>query len=201
MIIVEDELTIREAYKYYFESFENYQLVGIYESTEDAVEDFKVADPDIVLSDISLPGLSGIEGVKKYKALKRGVKILILSIHDDLTYIIKSLKNLVDGYITKPVKKDKLLESLESLELGGAPLSDNVSRKLVEFFHQKNLDLFSERENEVIELLMNGNSYNSIAEQLFISHSTVSYHMQNIYTKLNVSSKSEALRELKKLLN
>lgn len=201
VIIVEDELTIREAYKYYFESFENYQLVGIYESTEDAVEDFKVADPDIVLSDISLPGLSGIEGVKKYKALKRGVKILILSIHDDLTYIIKSLKNLVDGYITKPVKKDKLLESLESLELGGAPLSDNVSRKLVEFFHQKNLDLFSERENEVIELLMNGNSYNSIAEQLFISHSTVSYHMQNIYTKLNVSSKSEALRELKKLLN
>lgn len=200
VIIIEDEQSIRDAYEYYFETFENYKLAGIYESTEDALNEFETTDPDIILSDISLPGLSGIEGVKKYKALKSDVKILILSIHDDLTYIIKSLKNLVDGYITKPVQKDKLLQSLESLEMGGAPLSDDVSRKLVEFFHQKKLSQFSERENEVIELLMNGSGYKTIAEQLFISHSTVNYHMQNIYTKLNVSSKSEALKELKKLL-
>ncbi len=201
VIIIEDEPGIREAYKYFFESFTNYNLVGIYECAEDALDEFAKTDPDIILSDISLPGISGIEAVKRYKSLKKEVKILILSIHDDLTNIINSLKSLVDGYITKPVQKNQLFNSLESLELGGAPLSDVVSRKLIEFFHQKKLDIFSERENEVIELLMKGSSYKSIAEQLFISHSTVNYHMQNIYTKLNVSSKSEALKELKKLLN
>ncbi|WP_298779481.1 response regulator transcription factor [uncultured Polaribacter sp.] len=201
VIIIEDEMAIREAYKYYFKSFDNYYLVADYECVEDALEEFKETDPDIVLSDISLPGLSGIEGVKRYKNLKPEVKILILSIHDDLTHIIDSLKSLVDGYITKPVKQQNLLNSLESLQQGGAPLSNDVSRKLIEFFHEKKIELFSERENEVVNLLMKGNSYKTIADQLFISTSTVNYHIQNIYTKLNVSSKPEALKELKKLLN
>lgn len=111
VIIIEDEWAIREAYKYYFRAFNNYQLVGVYDSTEDALTEFEELNPDIVLSDISLPGESGIEGARKYKALNEKVKIVILSIRDD----IDAIDNLVSGNLEKPVDKEELLKMLDSL--------------------------------------------------------------------------------------
>lgn len=199
VIIVEDEEVLLEAYKYFFESFDDYSLKGAYLSVEDALAEYEEYYPDIIISDISLPGISGVEGIKKFKRLDKEVKILILSIHDDVSFVLDAIKNFADGYLTKPVKKEELLKALNALEVGGAPLSDDVSRKLIGLFQKKSLPMFSERENEIVELLMNGHTYNSIAEHLFITHSTVNYHIQNIYAKLDVTSKSEALKKIKVL--
>lgn len=112
VIVVEGDWIVREAYKYYFKTFENYELVSLYNSTEDALKDFENANPDIVLSDITLPGKSGIEGVKKYKALKNEVKILIVSIRNDFDVI----KDLVNGNLEKPLVREELLLILDSLQ-------------------------------------------------------------------------------------
>ncbi len=115
VIIIEDEYAIREAYKYYFSTFEDYELIGVYESTEEAIDDFKTSNPDLILSDYSLPGMTGIEGAIKYKELKENVKILIVSIQDDLTEIFNSNKNIIDNYINKPLQKEELLGTINSL--------------------------------------------------------------------------------------
>ena len=199
IIIIEDNVLLSQAYEYCINSFKEYDLKGVFGTVEDALNSFKKIKPNIILSDISVPGISGIEGIKKFKKIDRSVKVIIVSIHDDLSYILDSLKNLADGYLTKPIKKTDLKNALDMLQLGGAPLSNNVSKKLIGTFQSKELELFSERENQIVDLLTKGYTYTDISEKLFITHSTVNYHMQNIYVKLNVTSKSDAIKKINQM--
>lgn len=203
VIVIEDDEILLESYEYYINSFEGYVLKGLYRNVNDALKDFENTFPDIILSDISMPGISGIEGVKRFKQLDDSVKIVLISVHDDIDYVLDSIKNKVDGYLTKPINKDSLKQALLSVEYGGVPLTGDISKLLIDMLRKEKQeifskdDIFSGREVEILELFTKGYTYKSIADTLFISHSTVNFHIQNIYSKLDVNNKSDALIKLK----
>jgi len=199
VIVIEDDEVLLDSYRYFINNIEDYTLKGLYATVEDALDDYKNVYPDIIISDISMPGMGGIEGAKQFKKIDSDVKIIIVSVHDDIGYIMDAIKNNADGYLTKPVNKAKIQQAFNALNANGAPLSDDVSRKLMSVFQKQKLDMFSNRENEIIQLLSQGHTYNSISEKLFVTASTVNFHIQNIYTKLGVKSKTEALKRLQEL--
>ncbi|GAA4235326.1 hypothetical protein GCM10022291_16890 [Postechiella marina] len=175
----------------------------MYNNVHDALKHYEATSPDIIISDISMPGMSGIESIKKFKEKDSSVKIILISVHDEINFVLNSIENKVDGYLTKPISKDGLLHALESVEQGGIPLTPDISKLLVKLVVDKKddlfskNDLFSEREIEILKLFTTGHTYKSMAETLFISHSTVNFHIQNIYSKLDVNNKSDALIKLK----
>ena len=202
VIAIEDNIPLLECYKYFISEFENYELIKGYTSVEEAYQDAKhISSVDIIISDISLPGVNGIKGIKMFKELYPKTKVLMISVNEETPTILKSINEYADGYLTKPINKDLLLESLNKLSKGEVPLSSVVTQKIIETLRPKKVEGFTERENEVIFLLSKGYSYNNIADELFISSSTVNYHLQNIYLKLDVKSKSEALKKISEILN
>lgn len=199
VIVIEDDEILLDSYRYFINSYDGYVLRGAFMNVNEALREYETIFPDIIISDISMPGMSGIEGLSKFKALDDAVKIIMVSVHDDLSYILDSIKNKADGYLTKPINKISLKSSLDALSNDGAPLSNDVSRKLISIFQKEKHAMFSDRENEIIELFTKGLTYKSIAEELFITASTVNFHIQNIYSKLEVKSKSEALKKITQL--
>lgn len=200
IFIIEDDEILRDSYEYYINSFENYRTIGSFTSVENALKEFNDLRPDIIISDISLTGMSGVDGITKFKSLDKKVKILMISIHSELEYISNSFKNLADGYLTKPIDKPSFLSALNNLDNNIVPLSKVVSRKMVDLVqHSTKISFLTDRENEIVSLLTQGYTYKRIGEKLYITASTVNFHIQNIYFKLNVKSKSEALVKIKEL--
>ncbi len=199
VIVIEDDLILCDSYKYYFKSYPDYTLEGIYNHVEDALENYESTFPDIIISDISFPNMNGVDGIKYFKEKDPNVKILLVSVHDDLHWIKSALKNAADGYLTKPVLKHELYNALNIIKYEGAILSTDVTKKVISSFQKKSLRIFTDREKDIIELLSQGETYKSIATKLYITSSTVNFHIQNIYLKLNVNSKSEALKIIQEL--
>ncbi|MFV0564424.1 MAG: response regulator [Flavobacteriaceae bacterium] len=195
-IVIEDDKILLDSYRYYFSVFDNFMLKGAYYSVIEALKDFKALRPDIIISDISMPGINGVEGIKHFKKLCPNVKVIIVTVHDDLEHILESVSNNADGYLTKPINKTSLLNALETAINNGAPLSNNVSIKILQTFQKNKNPMFSEREHEIIELFTKGLTYKDMADKLCVTSSTINFHIQNIYTKLDVSNKSEALKKL-----
>jgi DNA-binding NarL/FixJ family response regulator len=123
----------------------------------------------------------------------------MVSGENDFEVIKKAFKYGASGYLTKPITKKRLKDALNSIRYEGAALSNDIARKIIQAFRRKSYDCFSERENEIIEYLSQGDTYKTIAEKLFVSPSTINFHIQNIYLKLDVNSKSEALQKLRAL--
>ena len=123
----------------------------------------------------------------------------MLSAQSDLEIVKKAFKNMADGYLTKPVSKSSLFHALNSIKYEGATISNDIAKKIISMFQPKSYASFSERENQIIEYLSQGATYKTIANNLFVTPSTVNFHIQNIYLKLNVNSKSEALKKLRKM--
>lgn len=202
IIVVEDDPILLDSYEYYLSTYDNYLLTGLYSNIYDALNDYKNSQPDIIISDISMPGINGIEGIKMFKELDASVKIILISVHDEINYVLSSIENKVDGYLTKPVNKNSLLDALNSVKCGGVPLTPDISKLIIDLLvnQKKDLfnknDMFSDREIEILKLFTTGHTYKSIADTLFISHSTVNFHIQNIYNKLDVNNKSDALTKL-----
>lgn len=203
IIVIEDDPILLDSYEHYISTFKNFSLKAMYNNVHDALKHYETTSPDIIISDISMPGISGIEGIKKFKEKDSSVKIILISVHDEIDFVLNSIENKVDGYLTKPISKNGLLHALESVEQGGIPLTPDISKLLVKLVVDKKddlfskNDLFSEREIEILKLFTTGHTYKSMAETLFISHSTVNFHIQNIYSKLDVNNKSDALIKLK----
>ena len=195
VIVIEDDEVLLDAYEYYINSYEGFELIGMYSTVTSALKDYDNVQPDIIVSDISMPGLNGIEGVKKFKTLNESIKIILISVHDEVDYILDFIESRVDGYLTKPISKDSLLNALESVLVGGMPLTGDVSKQIVNMLRNQKEDdfivenIFSEREAEILNLFTKGYTYKAIAETLFITHSTVNFHIQNIYCKLDVNNK------------
>lgn len=205
IIVVEDDSILLDSYEYYLSTYKNYTLTGSYNNIYDALDDYKNSRPDIIISDISMPGMNGVKGIKKFKELDDSVKIILISVHDEIDYVLNSIENEVDGYLTKPINKESLLDALDSITCGGVPLTPDISKLIINLLvkekkgiFNKN-EMFSEREIEILKLFTTGHTYKSIAENLFISHSTVNFHIQNIYSKLDVNNKSDALAKLYKV--
>jgi DNA-binding NarL/FixJ family response regulator len=193
IIIVEDDEIIRESFISLINDSTKYFCLAGYEYCEDALKHFEEDNPDIVLMDIELPGISGIEGIKKIKKIKPETDILVVTVHSEDEKVFEALCTGANGYLVKNISPKKLIDSLEEVCRGGAPMSTDIARKVIQSFHHNLQSPLSPRETEVLQLLAKGKSYTMIAGELFIDKETVRTHIKNIYQKLNVNSKAAAI--------
>jgi len=199
IIVIDNDHLFHAAYRYYFETYQDYSLQGIYVSVEDALKDFDTVLPDIIVSEVSMPEVCGIEGIRLFRKKEPDVKIIMISAQNDFEIIKKAFKNQANGYLTKPVTKKRMYNALNSIKFEGATMSNDIVKKVISMFHRKSYHNFSERENQIIDYLCQGATYKLIADKLFVTTSTINFHIQNIYLKLDVNSKSEALVKLKEI--
>ena len=201
IIVIDNDRLFHAAYKYYFETYQDYSLQGIYNSVEEALKNYDDLLPDIIVSEVSMPEVCGIQGIGMFRKKDPDVKIIMISAQKDFAIIKKAFKNQANGYLTKPVTKKRLYNALNSVKYEGATMSNDIVKAVISMFHRKSYHNFSERENQIIDYLCQGATYKLIADKLFVTTSTVNFHIQNIYLKLDVNSKSEALTKLQEMEN
>lgn len=195
IVIIEDNKYMREGWKTILDFESDLCVVAEYESCEDAFEEDQLLKAQIVLLDIQLPGIHGTEGVKVIKEKYPEVEVLMVTIHDDDERIFKALKNGAIGYLSKKISPDELIEAIKTANDGGSPMSPNIARKVINSFQgtEKSDVELSEPESKILTLLAEGCSYKGISKQVYLSVDGVRYHIRNIYNKLEVSNKSEAV--------
>jgi len=199
VVVVEDKKFIREGLEMLLNSSKGYSCAGSYSDCESMLEVVETLEVDVIIMDIGLPGISGIEGTIKVKQLLPHVNIIVLTIHEESEKVFEALISGASGYLVKTTPHEELLLSIKDAYDGGSPMNSHIAKKMVEllraFDEQKKADndLLSERENEVLTELAEGKSYREIAENLFISSHTVRYHIRNIYDKFNVNSQTAAI--------
>ncbi len=199
VIVIDDDPRTHDRYSYYLSSYDDYKLAGLYRRVEDALEDIGRVGPDLVISEVSFSGLCGIESLAEFQKADNSPAVIVISRETDFDRITKAFQFGAEGYLTKPVGKKKLRQALNAIRKDGAALSVDVAKKVISVYRKKTYDFFSERENQIIEHLSRGATYKEIAEQLFVTPSTVNFHIQNIYLKLDVNSKSEALKKIRNM--
>ena len=195
--IVEDDASLREILTEIVNA-SSWKLVTTYSNAESALEGFAKSCPEVVLMDIQLPGMSGIECVAKLKELHPAVLVLMVTVYDNSERIFDALAAGASGYLLKRDAPAKLLEALDDLLAGGSPMSSAIARKVVQHFHKepvsRNKDLnLTPRETQILEQLAKGSLYKEIAWDLGIGFETVRSHIDNIYTKLHVRTRTEAV--------
>lgn len=196
--IIEDDAGIRDNLVALLNASPGYRCVAACASGEEALADVPRARPNVVLMDINLPRMSGIECVARLKAKLPDLLVLMLTVYEDGDSIFRALKAGANGYLIKRSATDKLLEAIDDVCTGGAPMSCQIARKVVQFFHQTGpsdevSENLSPRETEILELLVTGCFFKEIAGRLGISSETVRTHVNNIYRKLHVRSRTEAV--------
>lgn len=174
------------------------QFVGSHRSSEEALKSLPLEKPDVVLMDINLPRMSGVECVRNLKKLLPTVKVVMLTGDDRDDRVFESLKAGANGYLSKDASPSDIIQAVIDAQGGGAPMSREIASKVVSFFHTKGkatteTTRLTDREREILELLSKGLLYKEIAEKLGISYQTVNGHIKNIYEKLHVHSRSEAI--------
>ena len=196
--IVEDHRELRECLAFMIGSTEGYRCTGNYRSMEEALPRIAGDVPDVVLSDIGLPGMSGIEGVRILKERYPRLLILMLSVYDDDDRIFDALCAGASGYLLKKTPPGRLLDCLKEAVAGGAPMSPEVARRVITLFRdirppvKVDYDL-TPHETRLLKLLVEGHNYKTAAATLGVTTATISFHLQRIYEKLQVHSKSEAV--------
>jgi DNA-binding NarL/FixJ family response regulator len=196
--IVEDDRLIREGLATLIDGSDGYRCTGAFRSMEEALAHPWKEIPGVVLVDIGLPGISGIEGLSLLRAKYPGVALLVLTVYEDDDRIFQALCAGADGYLLKKTPPARLLESLGEMIGGGAPMSPEIARRVLRLFRdgrpaRKVPHDLTPHELRLLKLLVEGHNYQSAAAELGVSFSTINFHMQNIYGKLHVHSKSEAV--------
>jgi len=198
--IVEDNNTIREGLAVLINGTQGYSCVGSFNDCESFLKKLHSLSVDVVLMDIALPGINGIEGVKKALEIKEDLDVLMLTIYEDSEVVFDALCAGACGYLVKKTPPSRLLEAIKEVHEGGSPMSSQIARQVIIAFKEgkdsikdKSSYGLSEREKEVLTLLAQGNNYQQIGDQLFISVDTVRHHIKNIYKKLHVHTQSEAV--------
>jgi DNA-binding NarL/FixJ family response regulator len=195
--ILDDDEEFREVLSKVLNKSDGFKCVGSYETCEQALTKIEEDLPDILLLDIEMPGKSGIESLKEIKSIFPTVEVMMLTVYSDSEKIFQSLRNGAVGYLLKKSPTEKLLEAIREAYDGGAPFSGEVARKVLQYFQTPSgpaySSLLSDREKEVLDALIEGHSTKAIAEKLFVSFHTIRFHLHNIYTKLHVNSRSEAV--------
>ncbi len=196
--IVEDEDEVREGLAVLINGSDGFRCVQRYSSAEKALPEIVKNKADVVLMDINLPGMSGIECMRQLKAHQPDLPIMVLTVYDDDEKIFESLKAGASGYLLKKTPPVKILDAIVELYNGGSPMSSRIARKVVQTFQatspsSEEAENLSKREHEILLYLAKGYRYKEIAEALFISIETVRTHLRNIYEKLHVRSRSEAV--------
>ncbi len=199
VILFEDNKNFRESLSLFLASSENIWLIGAYPDASESLNLVKKNNPDVILMDIQMPGISGIEAMMAIKAKMPDAKILMQTIHDEDDKIFAAICAGANGYILKNSKPEQYLQAIEEVSLGGSHLSPSIASKVLNMFQNQfvkeqasYVDL-SKREQEILKCLVKGMSYKLIADKCFISINTVCSHIKHIYEKLHVNSAPEAI--------
>ena len=196
--LIEDLRDVREGLAMLIGGTNGFECVGSFRSVEEAIAKIGLRPPDVVLTDIGLPGKNGIEGIQLLRVRYPEISFIALTVYDDDERIFDALCAGACGYLLKNTQPARLLEALREVAAGGAPMSPEVARRVVKLFQtfappkQSNSNL-TPQEKELLKLLVDGHSYKTAAYHLNISYHTVSFHLRNVYEKLQVHSKSEAV--------
>lgn len=198
--IAEDNPNLARSIKENMSSFKDIEILFVASNGKDLLKKISSAIPDIILMDINMPGMNGIEttGIIQHHFPK--VKIIMLTVFDDEEKIFQSILAGAKGYLLKDDKPEKIIAALEEVMEGGAPMSPAIARKALQMIIGKNISEtkndfnLTPREKEILEMISKGNNYHIIADKLFVSPRTVRKHIENIYTKLQVHNKVDAVR-------
>ena len=194
--IIEDDSALRDAIRERIADDRRFHIVSDYGSAEAAVKQLPQDQPDVVLSDINLPGMSGIDCVRNLKPQMPKTQFVMLTVYDDSERIFQALTAGATGYLVKRASRSELLDAIVSVHRGESPMSSGIARKIVASFQRTEsaeADKLSPREKQVIELLAQGFLYKEIADQLQLSIPTVNGYIRSIYEKLQVHSRSQAV--------
>ncbi len=198
ILIYEDNEDFADSIKDLINHASGMQVLAHFTHAKDAIRQIRLYKPDIVLMDIDMPVTNGLEGLRNIRAEKMEVTIIMLTVFDDNDRIFQSICYGASGYILKKTAPDKMISFIQEAQDGGAPMTPSVARQVLKLFSQPfqfNIELqkLTPRENDVLSLLVRGYSYKMAAGEINISIETLRYHIKNIYTKLHVNSKSEAV--------
>lgn len=196
--LVEDVRALREGFRLLIDGTEGFRCTASFRTMEEAIDKLGPDPPDVLLTDIGLPGMSGIEGVRRLKERHPDLTVLMLTVYDDDERIFDALCAGACGYLLKKTPPARLLESLKEAASGGAPMTPEVARRVVALFREvrppERADYhLTPHELRLLKLLVEGHNYKTAAAQLGISFNTVCFHIKQIYEKLQVHSKSEAV--------
>ena len=199
--IVEDLDVVRNGLKDFISLSTDFLVVGSYKSGEEALQKLPDAKPDIVIMDINLPGMNGIECIRQVKDKSPGTQFMMFTVYENDDKVFEALKAGASGYLLKNTGLLQIAESVKELHEGGSPMSANIARKMVNLVRGDSdkktpfLDLLSPREKEILQLLSKGLLYKEIGEQLNITTGTVRIHIHKIYEKLHVQNRTEAINK------
>ena len=195
--IVEDRTDVREGLGALIDASEGFVCAATFGNAESFLAALDSLPLDVVLMDIGLPGMNGIQAVRELRTDRPAVQVMMLTVFEDDDHVFEALRSGATGYVLKTTPPDELLESIRVLNAGGSPMSSGIARRVVETFHRPPLvpedeQPLTPREEEILELLVQGYRYREIAEQLFISIDTVRTHVRHVYEKMHVRSRAEA---------
>jgi DNA-binding NarL/FixJ family response regulator len=200
--VFEDSKLVRESFEAILNGTEGYICSGSFAGCNDLRHDIERSRPDVVLMDIEMKGVNGIEATKKIREHYPNIKVLIQTVFDDDDKIFASLCAGASGYILKKTSPARLIEAIQEVYYGGAPMSPAVATRVVQLFQkfapppeppEEEAFALSKREKEILHLMMEGDNYHTIAEKCFLSYDTVRTHVRSIYKKLHVASVNQAL--------
>lgn len=199
LTIVEDLEEVRDGLKNFIGLSNDFKVLDTYKTAEEALIGIPQLQPDIVIMDINLPGMSGIECIRQLKNKVPSTQFMMFTVYENDEKVFDALKAGASGYLLKNTGLVQLIEALKELHTGGSPMSANIARKLVTIFREQNktenIETLSQRENEILQLLAKGLLYKEIAEKLHISTATVRQHIHKIYEKLHVQNRTEAINK------
>lgn len=197
-MLYEDNPQLREGLTMLIEGSEGFTVLASFKNCNNVLSEVEAFNPDVILMDIDMPGVNGIEGLKLIRQHNQEVKVLMLTVFDDNKNVFEALKSGANGYVLKKTPPAKLLEYILEAASGGAPMTSSIATQVLKMFSEVQVPQgedynLSDREKEVLQYLVNGYSYKMIASDMFIAIDTVRSHIKKIYEKLHVNSKSEAV--------
>lgn len=196
VVIIEDNIPLRDGFAQVINSTETFKVISVYDNCEDAIKNVKKDSAEVYLMDIELPGMNGVEGTKRLKDINEQIDVLVVTVHENSETVFDALCAGATGYLTKSLMPEQLIEALNQTISGGAPMSIKIAKMVVSSFKRKPSEIeLSTREKEVLTLLSEGNSYDVIADKLFLSKNTIKFHIKNIYGKLQVNSNVKAVQK------
>ncbi len=202
--IVDDEKKLCKSIATFLNGSAGFRCMSIYGSAEAALKHLPTDNPDVVLMDINMSGMDGIECVKQLKMLAPQIQIMMLTVYEDTEKIFKALAAGATGYLLKRLEPEELLQAIRDVHSGGSPMSNSIARKVVASFQVadvagENKNLLTSREQAVLDCLAQGLAYKQIGDQLNISINTIRTHLRHIYEKLHVQSRTEAVAKYLRL--
>lgn len=195
--LIEDDNTIRESYVFLLDNASGINVVSSYASAEEALKKIDQDAPDVLVLDIELPGISGLDALPKLKKILPDTYIIVLTVYEQPNHIFRALGTGASGYLTKNASPEKIIAAIHEVMEGGGPMSANIARLVISSFQRSDASPLTRRETEILEHIAVGKSRKKIAEELFIDLETVKSHIKNIYQKLDVHSKEDALKTAK----